>query len=134
MSRPAVRPDTRLVALLRAQRPDGPDDVLFGDVAEAVANAIGPSERSSLYALLTDFRHWDATVDLHEDRLPLQRPRMLATWQGTRPRTDIGALRRWCIEAAGSAAALHRMHWWLESVVALFEIRMRWGRKETGHA
>ncbi|MFN3861904.1 MAG: hypothetical protein ACK4R2_10585 [Roseateles sp.] len=120
--------------MLKLQRADGPDELLFGDIAEAAANEIRPRERASLYDLLQDFRQWDAAVDLHEDRLPLQRPRMLATWQSARASSDIGTLRRWCIEGAVNAAALHRMHWWLESVVALFEIRLRWGTRETERA
>ena len=134
MKQRKARDKTPLVVMLDAQRTDVPDDVLFGDLAEQVANDIDPMERNSLYGLLLDFRQWDATVDLHEDRLPLQRPRMLATWPTARTLNDVGALRRWCINAALSASSLHRMRWWLESVNALFEIRLRWGRKETERA
>lgn len=125
---------TALVTLLQAQEATCPDALLFGEVAESVANAVDAEERAGLYELLMDFRHWDAIVDLHEDRLPLQRPRMVSTWQQVRDSAGIAFLRRWCIRASDSAASLHRMHWWLESVVALFEIRLRWGIRGTDRA
>ena len=134
MSQRVVGKKTPLSIMLDAQMADIPDEVLFGDLAEQVADAIDLMDRNDLYGLLLDFRQWDATVDLHEDRLPLQRPRMIATWQTDRTVNDVGSLRRWCVDAALSASSLHRMRWWLESVSALFEIRLRWGRRETKRA
>lgn len=108
------------------------DRRLFGDAAEQVAALMSLTARIELYRLLKDFRHWDGTVDLHEDRLPLQRPRMVGSCQHARSSPAVALLRQWCVERSANAASLHKMRWWLETVLAFFEIRSRWGiRDET---
>lgn len=103
------------------------DARLFGYVAETVAGIIEKPERSQLYSLLLDFRQWDSTVNMHEERQPLQRPLMIGSFQHANRSEGIFHLRRWCVDRCLRAKDLSRMRWWLETVVVFFEIRSRWG-------